>query len=140
MTEQKYAFSDWCPWDNFSRMPWAKRGGVYIIARFTNPPKKAADPSLVEIVYIGKSKRALGKRLKEFERAVYADQKKNHNGGTNFMEIFQSTLKGVFVAAHTPTVDDELLDGVVRKIESQLVQQYLIRWSGRPPCNKEVRF
>ena len=160
-------FSPWVRWAARNNLPDRDKPGLYIIGRFTQPPRPgAADPFDRDVVYIGESSggRFQG-RWRSFDRAAFKGTGK-HRGGKRYRErfggdstvLFVSTLSdeglvGAFLKlnrcqlldinasdAKVPIANEllsEIDDLLIKYIERRLILLYSLTHGHRPACNAD---
>jgi hypothetical protein len=93
-------FSPWVHWTKRAEIPGSNLPGVYLLARFSEPPQqKEADPLTEEIVVIGQSRRSLRGRLNEFHAAVFGSGGNHSEGDRYRKKNYPDAMKALYVAA-----------------------------------------
>lgn len=132
-------FSKWTPWAARTDLDKIDLPGVYILARFTTPPRGNADPHTKEVVYIGETCQTLEKRWRQFHRAAF-EEKNGHSGGKNYRRTFGGNGDNLFVAAFRVNkldLNDKLRPLFIRYVERKLIWEYAQKWCDAPECNKK---
>ena len=133
------SFSEWYPWDRRNEIPGMDQRGVYAIAHFDEPPSGAADPSVVEVVYIGETHgktTKLGSRLNTFDKAARVGGKKyKHSGGNTYFDEFDGDLDRAHVAIMPIAASDAVLVPTILTAERCTIQSFVNRHGRLPDCN-----
>lgn len=93
-------FSSWVPWTKRIEIPRSNLPGVYLIARFPEPPQeKEADPLSQQIVVIGQTRRSLLGRWTQFHAAAFG-LGGNHSEGDRYRKKdYPDAMNALYVAA-----------------------------------------
>ncbi len=93
-------FSPWVHWTKRVEIPKSNLPGVYLLARFSEPPQETeADPLSQQIVVIGQTGSSLLRRWAQFHAAAFGPGG-NHSEGTRFRKKdYPNPIKTLYVAA-----------------------------------------
>jgi len=130
------AFSDWAPWEKRASISGSDQPGVYVLARFDDPPFGRADPLAREVIYVGETcDNTLRGRWRQFERSAF-EGKRGHSGGRTYRATFADDGATLYVAAFPAgQVGDELRPLFIRYVERKLILDFALRWGKAPVCN-----
>lgn len=157
-------FTPWTSWAERNTLADKDRSGVYLIARFQQPPAGPADPLEESIVYIGESSGGrLRDRWRAFARSAFGTRGR-HRGGKRYRETFGGDSSALCVSALSceglmkallgldtcPLLDidpgharlgitDESLSEIdsplIKYMERRLILLYSLAHGHAPPCN-----
>jgi hypothetical protein len=148
-------FSDWCLWDD---RRWLGEDlfypGIYLLARFEEPddesddldnlpigyyaPKGPAEPTDLDIVYIGVSYRdSVRRRLDRFDYVAFrGGRPEAHTGADEYRSQFAGKVDGLFVAVSSWRGRNSALSEYFKAHERLLICLYRERWGFKPSCNR----
>src|SRR4051812_39897919 len=102
MPDPPIRFSPWTPWPTRQSIPNAHLPGVYLLARFDQPPLRRVDPLDAALVYIGEvSDSSLLGRWQQFQRAAFAGTP-GHSAGLIYRDLFGDAGESLCVSAFVP--------------------------------------
>jgi hypothetical protein len=93
-------FSSWVHWAKRAEIPRSNLPGVYLLARFSEPPQeKEADPLSQQIVVIGQTRRSLLGRWTQFHAAAFGPGGNHSEGNRYRKKDYPDAMKRLYVAA-----------------------------------------
>lgn len=140
MNEKEPTFSDWVQWGQRSVKPGRDRPGVYLLARFEEPPPREVDPTDERVLLIAETHdQSLDERWGQFHRSAFKGAS-GHAGGLTFHKLFSNGADStvptwLYVSALPvpPGITD--IQSYVQGWKSRLLAEFEERHGTRPRCN-----
>ena len=142
LTLPRIVFSRWVRWTDRLTLDGIDSPGVYVLAHFNKPPRRAANTRVREVIYIGETcGQSLRKRWRQFHRSAF-EGKDGHSGGKTYRthrESFGRAWRDSLCVSAFPvnSLGDELRPLFIRFVERKLILDYARRWGSLPRCNKK---
>ena len=138
VVEPEREFSPWKKWEARDQLNGKDYAGIYVLARFSSPPTDEADPLNDHVVYIGETcENSLSGRLYQFNRSAFF-AKAGHSGGWAYRERMGTAWDGLYVTVFPiRNLAEPHRSAFIRRMERQLLWEYVKRWGRRPLCNSK---
>ena len=135
MKQPRVVFSKWVNWSKRDNLERINSPGMYLLAKFTNPPTGRADPKDKDIIYIGETCGSLAGRWRQFGRSAKGGVK-GHTGGQSYFEKFKGELTQLYVAAFPVNeFEGDNREKFIRYVERKLIWEFVKEHGKAPVLN-----
>jgi hypothetical protein len=133
-------FSGWFAWHRRKEVPVTSAPGIYLLAKFRSAPKGNADPLDQGIIYVGETTRSHSQRWYEFNNSAF-NNKPGHSGGWSYVDRYNDSGRGLYVAVMPVTVtslpDEGVRNMFIQYVERKILVDFTFRFGHPPPLNKK---